>query len=103
MKKRLYPSKLKINGVSYDLVLSRALDPTDPPDEQTRGYCETQDKQIFLDETLSEKELFSTFWHEVLHALVEEHGIKLKHKTVYALEGPIAEFIKDNFVFFPKR
>lgn len=111
MKKRLYPSSLKIGESTYELVLTKNmdayLDMADiPDDEQTRGYCESdpiEGKQIFLDETQSEKELFETFWHEVIHALCAEHNIKLKHKSVYALEGPIAKFIKDNFVFFPKR
>jgi len=103
MKKRMYPAKVKVRDVHYDITLTECVDPTDSGDTITRGYCETKEKLIVLDSTLSEQELFETFLHELLHAAAHEHAIKLKHKTIYALEGPLAQIIRDNFIFVPKR
>ncbi len=96
MRKKLYPHSVKVGKRRYKIKMVRDL--SDGKGQRLRGYCDpNKPHTLYLDKDQSQAELFSTFWHEVLHAIEVEHKIKLPHKLVYALEGPIAAVLKANF------
>lgn len=101
MNKRLYPNSVRVGKHNYRLELVPFIEETDGA--FTRGYCETKEKLITLLSKQPSKALFSTFIHEALHAIEAEHKVKLKHKTIYAIEGPLAQFLLDNFHILPRR
>lgn len=57
-------------------------------DPELVGMCDEGAKIIYL--KVGEPDIFSTFWHEVLHAAAFEYNIKLTHKQIYALEKPLS-------------
>lgn len=63
----------------------------------TIGLCNWDKKVIHLVKNQSSRGMVRTFIHELLHALAYEYDFKLKHRTVYALEEAIEEFLEDNF------
>ena len=65
--------------------------------KDTIGECDYYKKEIRILDSLPKKELLKTLIHELLHAVCEEHHLKLKHWQIYHLENPIYEFIRDNF------
>ena len=101
MKKHLYPKSVKVRKRRYKVKMVSGLR---ADNTALRGYCDpNKPHTLYLDKNLDSKLLFSTFWHEVLHAIEVEYKIKVPHKLVYALEGPIAQLLKDNFYIFVKR
>lgn len=98
MKKTAYPSKIKVGKAHYSVVIMPHLG-----DDVTVGYCEDKVKLIALYRGLSDKNMFSALLHELLHACQKEHGVKLKHKQVYALEAALSQVFSDNFVVKAKR
>lgn len=101
MQRKNYPKKLKINKALYDLEIVPHIEETETL--VVRGYHYPDEKKILLLSKQTSKELFSTFWHEILHGLSAEYDIKIRHKLIYALEGPLAKFIDDNFIIKPRR
>lgn len=101
MKKRLYPAKLRVGATTYRLELVPHIEEIGR--NVTRGYCDPDEKLITLLEKQSDKELFSTFIHELLHAIEYEHKVKIPHKLVYAMEGPLAQALTKNFYIIPRR
>ncbi len=85
-----YPKLIYVTNESYKVVFIKKM----------KDYGETNyDKRIIkLRAGMSNRETFTTFIHEMLHALHHEHGFKLKHKQVYALEKSIFELLVDNFL-----
>lgn len=61
------------------------------------GECNFSKKRIRVLESLPKKELQKTLLHELLHAIVEEYHLDLKHRQIHALEKPLYEFMRDNF------
>lgn len=101
MKKHLYPRSVKVRKTRYKVKLVSKLN---DGKNALRGYCDpNKPHTLYLDKDLKSALLFSTFWHEVLHAIEVEYKIKVPHKLVYALEGPLAQLLKDNFHLFFKR
>lgn len=79
------PARLKIkNRVTYEIVWVDSF-----ADPDVLGECRFDSKQIAIKSGQSERELFKTFVHEVLHAVEFERGIKMPHKTVYQLEDAV--------------
>lgn len=101
MKKKFYPSSILIGKSTYAVELLPFIE--EIAGNVTRGYADKETRTITLLSKQNERDLFSTFIHELLHALTYEHDIKLKHKLVYALEGPLADALLRNFFIIPKR
>lgn len=101
MQRKNYPKKLKVNDAMYDLEIVPYIEETE--EEVVRGYHYPKEKKILLLRKLTNEELMSTFIHEALHAICHEYKIRLSHKKVYALEGPLAKLINDNFIIKPRR
>jgi len=92
MRRRDYPKTLVIGKATYTVEMVPHIHETKK--RVQRGECCPNTKRIKLLETLNSVELFETFIHEVLHAIEFEGGFKIKHKTIYDLEVPLAKFIK---------
>ncbi len=63
-------------------------------------YADTnpETKVIRIKADLPPRLLLATIIHEILHVIEFEAPVKLKHKTVYALEKAILELLLDNFL-----
>ena len=85
MKLPKIPSRIKIkNKVVYEIVWIDSF-----KDPQTVGECRPWARQIALKTGASERSLFKSFVHEVLHAVEVERGIKIPHRSIYKLEDAI--------------
>lgn len=83
-----YPEYLHIGGEVYRIKFV-----TGP---SWLGKCSQKKKTIFLSTEQPRKGMFSTFLHEFLHAAAFEAGIRIKHKSVYALEKALFSLFNDN-------
>lgn len=82
---RKLPSRVKIkNKVEYEVVLVDEF-----KDKLTLGECRFHARQIAIKKDQSDKELFKCLFHELLHSVCEERGIKISHKAIYQLEDAI--------------
>lgn len=91
LKRSEYPKTLHVGTEIYTVKFVRKLPNT------TVGECDPEAKEIRILCGQSREETLKTFIHEIIHALVEfEHDIEIKHKLVYALEGPLYQFLRDN-------
>lgn len=87
-----YPKTIKIGKAVYKVKLVKHIHETKRRIQ--KGECDPNTHTIRLLKSLDRVELFETFVHELLHAIEFEHKIKIKHKTVYELEKPLAALIK---------
>jgi hypothetical protein len=101
MQRKNYPKKLKINEIMYGLHIVPHIEENE--EEVVRGYHYPKEKQIYLLSKQTNQELFSTFIHEAIHGICTEYKIRLSHKKIYELEGPLAKLIDDNFIIKPRR
>lgn len=62
----------------------------------TSGLCDPSTKTIWLKQGQTHTELMSTYIHEVLHAFEDEYNHPIPHKTIYALEQAIMNFLFAN-------
>lgn len=60
------------------------------------GECRFNQRQIAIKEGQSDKEMFKSMCHELLHSIAEERGIKISHKAIYQLEEAIYYVIFHN-------
>ena len=63
---------------------------------QFLGECRFDPPQIVLKKGQTPKEEFSTFIHELCHAISEEYKVGLTEKQVLALEKGLLNFLKLN-------
>ena len=101
MRKRLYPARIKVRNRWVRVELVPFIE--EKGRVVTRGYFCPKRHTITLLSTLSDKELFSTFIHELLHAIEHYYRVRIPHKLVYAQEGPISETLLRNFHLLPRR
>lgn len=60
------------------------------------GTCDLDAKVISIDSGVRGTMLLSTLNHELGHALADEFGFTLKHKTLNPLEKAITTFLLEN-------
>ncbi len=58
-----------------------------------RGTACPETRTIELCSKMGRRKMLSTFIHEVLHAIEFEYQIKIPHRLIYALEGPLARVV----------
>lgn len=85
MKIPKIPARIKIkNKVVYEIVwVDSFVNP------KVLGETRPWVRQIALKKGASERELFKTFVHEVIHAMEIEREIKIPHKAIYQLEDAV--------------
>lgn len=89
-----YPSELIIAEDTYKVRFVKKM-----PDgcRDTVGLCDFSERTIYLKKGMSQAETLKTFIHEILHAICEEHKIKVSHKAIYRLEEAVYAFFVGNF------
>jgi len=87
-----YPNCLLIKDCVWQLKFCRQIE-----SGSDVGACEPNTKTIYnaIDQSRSEK--FYTLIHEVIHAIEDEYGFKLRHSAVEKLERGVGDFILENF------
>jgi len=86
------PHRIQITPkISYEIVWVDRFD-----DVEMLGECRQGTRQILIKKGDDKEEEFSTFIHEVIHALSFENDINISHKAVYGLETAIATLLKLN-------
>jgi len=89
IRQKDFPKSVRVTDkVSYAVKFKRGL--------EKRGYmglCFYNDKEIWISTGLSEADRFSTYWHEIMHALSHEYGFELGHDVINKLERPLAKFL----------
>lgn len=63
---------------------------------RTYGVCDFDSKEIEIRKDISPKGNLRTTIHEVLHAICDEHKIRIKHADIHKLDAAIADFLTDN-------
>lgn len=91
------PRQLVIKGAHWNVVLTRTLNVCEG--EQILGLCDPSLRTITIDKKQTPKQQWSTFMHEVLHALEFEYQVPISHKIIEKIEGPLGDFVKDNCQF----
>ncbi len=84
-----YPKKICAGGEEYKIIYTSRI--------KHCGDTNWELKRIRIKKGMTPRETLSTLIHELLHVAEFEHGVKLKHKTVYKLERAIMSFLLDNF------
>lgn len=87
-----YPTELKIKDCVYQVRFPKRM-----PAARLDGFCDCAKKIIYVREALPLTAKWSTFIHEVLHALAYEHNIDMTHDAVYGLEHAISDLLLVNF------
>lgn len=82
---------VRINDETYDIKFVAKFDDLD-----TVGECCPESRTIRIKRGLDPQERLKTYIHEVLHSMEFEFDIKIKHKTIYALEEAIFDFFIKN-------
>ncbi len=89
-----YPTEIYVKGKRWEIWLCQ--DKILYGKQTVRGLCNFDERRIYLKAKQGRKLLFSTFWHELLHALEYEHKITIQHQLIYDLEGPLAALFLGN-------
>lgn len=71
------------------------IDPDHSEEDPTLGLTVKEDRTIYLLMGQSSAKLWSTFCHELLHVAEFEHGLKIRHATIYRVEPAMAELWAD--------
>ena len=87
-KQRDYPKQIVVSDVIYSVKFCRKIPGLE--DMDLAGVCCPASKTIYIVLGQAAEERFSTFWHEVLHAIEFETGKTIPHKIVYAFEKDLA-------------
>jgi len=84
------PHKFKVSSKrSFEIVfISEFSDPL------VLGETRFDPPQIVIRSNLTDKETVMTFWHEMLHAISDEHSIALTEQQVVKLEKSLPSLIK---------
>lgn len=64
-------------------------------DDPTLGLTVDDHKTIYFCLGVSPKLRWRNFVHEIMHVAEYEHGLVIKHSTIYKIEAPVAELLAD--------
>lgn len=90
--KREFPKEMVIGQSTWKVKWQRVID----EDPNCRGICDPETKTIVIALGLPKKQRVETFFHELLHAVEFEFGVRISHKLIYRLEGPLASVFQQN-------
>lgn len=94
MPKRKWPeikSQYKVNKSTYEVVyIDNFVDP------KQLGEWRQDPPQVVLKSGQTEKEIFASVIHELIHAADDEYELKLTHNQVYGLEKALIKFLMQN-------
>ncbi len=92
-RQRDFPKTILINGRTWRVQFRRRLIFEGKP---AWGLCHRETRLIEISMSLTPIKRYEIYWHELLHALSAEHGFTLAHPTIYNLQGPISQFLREN-------
>lgn len=87
------PRKAKIGAYTYKVVRKHKLK---MDGQDMDGYCDRENKIIYLDKSLKGIEQFSVFIHECLHAIELIYEVNLSEKKIRILEHALSALLIDN-------
>lgn len=87
------PSSLRIKkDISYQIVWQDII----RDDETLQGYCEPNERIIYLSTKQSKTSVVKTFIHEAIHAVEFEYDTPIPHKITNMLEEGLYRILKLN-------
>lgn len=87
-KPKDYPELVLVRETNYRVCWAPRLR------EGDMGACDDDMKLIVISKKQDAREMFKTFWHEVLHGFEREHRLKLGHPRIRALEELIVSVLE---------
>lgn len=90
--RRDFPKQICINGNMWRLYFRKMIEGK----ANVLGLCCPEDKVILIKVGQKPQARLQTFFHELLHAIEFEYGVKISHKLIYKLEGPLADIVAQN-------
>ncbi len=89
------PKKVKLTGKNtWDVILADHF--PKHGDDQTVGYCDDENKILFVYMHQTKKQKMCTFIHELIHAMELEYDFKLTENQVKKLEVAVYKVLKLN-------
>lgn len=89
------PSKITIGDVTYVIGVSDIIR------DDVAGGCHQDQKMILISTDQNKNEAIATLFHEILHAIEAECGIKLGHRKINKMEYALAQ-VFDQLVSYQK-
>lgn len=98
---RKYPKVVKIKDDMWSVKFVNKVPERHYGKEVICGLCDPSEMTIYIKTGQSREETFSTFVHEILHAIEASCDFYIDrahdHPKVYALEAVIVQILKENF------
>lgn len=82
------PKHLKIGKETYCVIFTKYAA------GDLAGLCEVQRKHILVSANEDKSEIIATFFHEWMHGVEQEFGVKLGHKRINKLEYALAQLFE---------
>ena len=98
-KIRDYPKSIEINGIEWKIKFKRMIyDRSSSPEKNKEliiyGICDSVSKEILIKLGQGRFQTYSTFFHELVHAIEFSYDFSIQHKHVYNLENVVMETIR---------
>lgn len=98
---RKYPKTMKIKEDVWHVKFVKKVPERHYGKEVICGLCDPSEMVIYIKTGMTREETFSTFIHELLHAIEASWDFYIDrshaHPKVYALESALLQILKDNF------
>jgi hypothetical protein len=91
-----FPSIIHIGGRTITISLVDNLE----RDHNCRGIWIGSENKINLERTLVRNVRGEILWHEIMEAITDIYGLKLKHKQTYVIAVAIHQILEDNKELF---
>lgn len=89
-KRSEYPKNIKVGFAQVPYKIRFVSD------KKWLGKCSYNRRTIWLNSKQPDRNLFTTFLHELLHAIEFETGTRIKHKIIYRFEEGLYSFLTNN-------
>jgi hypothetical protein len=93
LKRSDYPKEVHVGDATYAVQFCRKM-----PAKNDLGETDPSTQTIKIKVGQGKEETSKTFIHELIHAVELEHDLEIPHKLVYALEAPLFQLLRDNFL-----
>lgn len=99
MRRLVIPKSFSINGLEWHVFTDKTA-PRDLKDKlraEDLGVCVYSARAIILASWQTEDEMEETFFHEVLHVLLEDDewlGSELEHHVIQTIEAPLTRLMR---------
>jgi hypothetical protein len=98
---RAYPKTIRVNEDIWHIKFVRKVPERHYGKEVIWGLCDPGEFTIYIKQGQTREQTFSTFVHEVLHAIEASYDFHIDktdaHPKIYAIELAIVQLLRDNF------